>query len=103
MYGSIMRGRVKPGKRSEFEALAREIAPNHHEQGLVRFEVAWEADDPDAVLAIIHFRDKDSYIRNAERPETDRDFRRQLELLDGEPQWIDVEYGVSLETATGSA
>lgn len=29
------------------------------------------------------------------RPETHPDFRRQQEVLDLEPEWIDVEYGVS--------
>ena len=103
MYGSIMRARVRPGKRSELEALMREIAPTHREHGLVRFEAAWEAADPDAFLAIIHFRDRESYVRNTEREGTDSDFRRQLELLDGEPQWIDVEYGVVIGGGTAEA
>lgn len=67
------------------------------------FELAWEEADPDRFLAIIHFRDRDSYLRNAERPETDSDFRKELELLDGEPEWIDVEYGLSLTRAPTTA
>ena len=103
MYGSIMRARVQPGKRSEFEALMTEIASDHRAHGLVRFEIAWEVADPDAFLAIIHFPDRDSYARNGSRPETDADFRRQLELLDGEPQWIDVDFGVLIGTGPTSA
>jgi quinol monooxygenase YgiN len=94
MYGSIMRGRVKPGRRAEMERTFAEIAPRHVEHGLVSGEMAWEVGDPDRFLQIIHFRDRDSYERNAARPETDADFRRQMELLDGDPEWIDVEYGV---------
>jgi quinol monooxygenase YgiN len=97
MYGTIMRGRVKEGRREEFEREFADIAPRHREQGLVSAEIAWEAGDSGRFLEIIHFRDKESYERNAARPETDADFRRQLELLEGEPEWIDVEYGVSTE------
>lgn len=96
MFGSIMRGRVKAGRRQEMEQAFKEIAPAHVERGLVSAEIAWEVSDPDRFLQVIHFRDRESYERNAARPETDADFRRQLELLEGEPEWIDVEYGVSV-------
>jgi quinol monooxygenase YgiN len=95
MYGSIMRGRLKKGRRDEFERMFAELAPVHQEHGLISAELAWEVGDPDRFLEIIHFRDRESYERNAARPETDADFRRQMEFLDGEPEWIDVEYGVS--------
>jgi len=93
MYGTIMRGRVKAGRRAEFERLFQEVAPDHVEHGLHSIELAREDTDPDRVVVIIHFTDRESYRRNADRPETDRDYRRQLELLDGEPEWIDVEFG----------
>ncbi len=31
MYGSIMRARVRQGRREEFERVVREITPAHHE------------------------------------------------------------------------
>jgi quinol monooxygenase YgiN len=92
-----MRGRVKPGRREEMERTFAEIAPAHVQHGLVSVELAWEAGEPDRFLEIIHFRDRESYERNAARPETDADFRRQLDLIEGEPEWIDVEYGISHE------
>ncbi|TMC50230.1 MAG: hypothetical protein E6J14_05095 [Chloroflexi bacterium] len=94
MYGSVMRGRVKSGRRAEYERLVREIAPVHQAEGLQSIDVAWEDKDPDRVVVVIRFRDKESYLRNAQRPETDRDYRRQLELLEGEPEWIDITYAV---------
>jgi quinol monooxygenase YgiN len=99
MYGSMMRARVKPGRREELERLFEEIAPHHLEHGLISAELAWEEHDPNRVVVIIHFRDRDSYTRNAERQQTDSDFRRQLELLDGEPEWTDVEYGTRVASA----
>jgi quinol monooxygenase YgiN len=97
MYGTIMRGRVKQGRREDLEREFAGITPHHREQGLVSAEIAWEVGDSGRFLEIIHFRDRESYERNAARPETDADYRRQLELLDGEPEWIDVEYGISTE------
>jgi quinol monooxygenase YgiN len=98
MYGTIMRGKIKQGRREEFERAFADIAPAHREHGLVSAEIAWESGDPDRFLEVIHFRDRESYERNSARPETDADFRRQMELLDGEPEWIDVEYGVNTES-----
>ena len=95
MYGSIMRARLKPGRRAEYERLFHEIVPVHADEsrGLHSAELAFEAGDPDRVVVIIHFRDKESYLRNADDPRTDADYRRQAEFFDGAPEWIDVEYG----------
>jgi heme-degrading monooxygenase HmoA len=97
-----MRGKVKPGRRDEYERMFAEVSPAHMEHGLVSAELAWEVGDPDRFLEVIHFRDRESYERNADRPETDADYRRQLELLDGEPEWIDVEYGASTHAMVGA-
>jgi heme-degrading monooxygenase HmoA len=97
-----MRGKVKPGRREEYERMFAEIAPDHMAHGLVSAELAWEVGDPDRFLEVIHFRDRESYERNAARPETDADYRRQLEMFDGEPEWIDVEYGASTPAMVGA-
>jgi len=95
MYGSIMRGRIKPGRRADYEKLISELVPNADDygRGLHSVELAWEDNDPDRVVAIIHFRDRESYRANAERPETNADFERQMELFDGGVEWIDLNYG----------
>ena len=41
---------------------------------------------------IVRFKDRESYMANADRSATDAEYRRQLEYLDGEPEWIDVNY-----------
>ncbi len=61
-------------------------------QGMHSYEVAWEDNDPDRIVLIVHFQDRDSYMANASRAATDTDYQRQLEYLDGEPEWIDVNY-----------
>jgi quinol monooxygenase YgiN len=94
MYGTLMRARLKAGRRADFEQFLHEIAPSADDygRGLHSVELAWEDKDPNRVVAIIHFRDRESYLANAQRPETDADFRRQLEYFDGEPEWIDLHY-----------
>lgn len=95
MYGTIMRAKVKPGRRAEYEKVMREMVPTaeSYGQGMHSYEVAWEDGDPDRIVMIIRFKDRESYMANADRPETDAEYRRQLEFLEGEPEWIDVQYG----------
>ncbi len=92
MYGSIMRARVKPGQREAFQRLMQGRVATHQPRGLHSIEVGWEDKDPDRVVAIIRFADKESYVRNASAPETDRDYREMLQYLEREPEWIDLRY-----------
>ena len=94
VYGTIMRAQVKPGRRSEYEQLMREMVPSAeaYGQGMHSYEVAWEEQDPDRVVLIVHFKDRESYMANASRAQTNTDYQRQLKYLEGEPEWIDVNY-----------
>jgi quinol monooxygenase YgiN len=107
MYGTIMRAKVKAGKRAEYEKVMREMVPSPDEygRGLVSFEVAWEDKDPDRMVLIVHFKDRESYIANANRAETNTDYERQLEYLEGPPEWIDVNFAdyVGKPLAEGAA
>jgi quinol monooxygenase YgiN len=93
MYGSIMRGRVKDGRREDFERLMVELSITHlsEHRGLVSVELAWE-EDPNRVVMILHFQDRETYLRNADDPRTQRNYERWSALLDSEPEWIDVGY-----------
>ena len=92
MYGSIMLAKAKEGQedalRSYFEQWSRDVAAFGHQST----ELAWQDDDPRALVAIIRFRDKTSYRANGERPETDAAYRGMLEFIDGEVRWIDLNY-----------
>jgi quinol monooxygenase YgiN len=93
MYGSIMRAKIKPGKKDEYLRLMRDEVPSAEDygQGLYSVEAAFEDKDPDRVVMIIHFKDRDSYIKNADRPETNEQWQKQAALLD-DVEWIDVNY-----------
>lgn len=94
MYGSIMRVRIKKGMKERYVEQLRELVPTAEEygRGLHSVELAWEDEDPNRAVVVIHFTDKASYLANAKRPETDAQFRLQAKHFDGEPEWIDVNY-----------
>jgi quinol monooxygenase YgiN len=94
MYGTIMRAKVKPGRKAEFEKLMQQQVPSAdaYGQGMHSYEIAWEDKDPDRIVMIVRFKDRESYNANADRPETDKEYREMLEYLVGEPEWIDVAY-----------
>jgi len=41
---------------------------------------------------IVHFRDRQSYVKNAGRPETNRNYEEMAKHLEGPPEWIDLDY-----------
>jgi quinol monooxygenase YgiN len=92
MFGTIMRARLKPGRRDEFESLFRESMRTVPADDWVSLETAFEDKDPDRVVLIVRFRDRDSYLRNADDPQTNADYQKMVELFDGPPEWIDVNY-----------
>ena len=103
MYGTIMRAKVKAGRRAEYEQVLHEMVPSAeaYGQGMHSYEVAWEEKDSDRIVMIVHFKDRESYLANANRAGTDDDYRRQLEYLEGEPEWIDVNYAEYVDQPLG--
>jgi quinol monooxygenase YgiN len=92
MFGTIMRARVKPGQRDAFLEQMRSRGNAGRNPGFIAAELAFEDKDPDRVLAVIHFRDRDSYMANAQRPEVDSEYRAMVDYLVEPPEWIDVHY-----------
>jgi quinol monooxygenase YgiN len=93
MYGTVMRARVKKG---QLESLERMFESQREELTLVNgfhsVEFGREDKNPDRVVMIVHFRDRESYVRNAERPETNKNYEEMARHLEGPPEWIDLEY-----------
>lgn len=95
MYGTIMRAKVKPGRKAEYQQAMQAMVPSPEDygRGLVALQIAWEDKDPDRIVMIVFFKDRDSYIANANRPDTNTQYEQQLDYLEGPPEWIDVNYG----------
>ena len=86
MYGSIFNLKPKKGKREE---LINHLKIN---EGKPDGGLAWYVLDPDNngdLVAIAIFKDKESYLANAERPEQHENFMKMMEFLDEEPSWND--------------
>lgn len=86
LYGSIFNLKPKKGKKEELI--------NHLKNDEEKPEggVAWYVLDPDNngdLVAIAIFKDKESYLVNAERPEQHENFMKMMRFLDEEPTWND--------------
>jgi heme-degrading monooxygenase HmoA len=92
MFGTIMRAQCKPGQRDAFIAKMRQRGTAANNPGFLSAEIGCEDKDSDRVVAVIHFRDREGYMANASRPQTDAEYREMLQFLTGPPEWIDVSY-----------
>ena len=89
MYGSIFNLKPKQGKKDE---LISHLKMNEDKpEGGVAWYVLNPDDDGDLV-AIAVFKDKDSYVANAERPEQHENFMKMMDLLEEEPKWKDGQF-----------
>ena len=89
MYGSIFNLKPKQGKKNELI--------NHLKMDEDKPEggIAWyvlNPDDDGDLVAIAVFKDKDSYVANAERPEQHENFMKMMGLLEEEPKWKDGQF-----------
>ena len=86
MYGSIFNLKPKKGKKDDLI--------NHLKNDEDRPEggIAWYVLNPDNdgdLVGIAIFKDKESYVKNAERPEQHESFMKMMDFLDEEPSWND--------------
>lgn len=87
-----MRAQVKAGQRDAFIEAMRRRGTAADNPGFLSAELGFEDKDPDRVVAVIHFRDRESYLANAERPQTDAEYNDMLQYLAGPPEWTDLHY-----------
>jgi quinol monooxygenase YgiN len=92
MYGTIMRAKIKPGQQEAFRRYALEQAGPDSTSGWISSEFAVEDKDPNRIVGIIRFKDKDSYVKNANAPRTNDNYNQMLKFFEAPPEWIDVHY-----------
>lgn len=92
MYGTIMRAKIKAGQQEAFRKFAQRGAAPDPESGWISSEFAMEDKDPDRIVGIIRFRDKQSYVRNANAPSTNDNYNEMVKFFEAPPEWIDVHY-----------
>jgi hypothetical protein len=92
MYGTVMRAKLKAGQQDAFRRFAQQQGSPADASGWVSSEFAVEDKDPRRIVGIIRFKDKESYVNNANAPQTNDNYNQMLTFLDGPPEWIDVHY-----------
>ena len=92
MFGTVARMKVQPGKEQEFiehgERWSRERGSSSGQ--LTSYLVNLDG-KPDEYLMVAIFRDRESYLQNANDPETDRFYQDMRKLLKADPEWNDGE------------
>jgi len=88
MYGSIFNLKVKSGH----EAKLIDIFDKYDKP---EYMVAWFVMNPDEQrdwIGVAVFKDKESYVKNAENPDQHKRFMEMMQHLDAEPTWTDGTY-----------
>ena len=93
MFVQVIRYNVKPdawGKMEEmFRRWQREQAPKA--PGFKGEYLLREKGSPNGCIAVVLFENEQLARQNSERPETNQFHREMLQLIEGEPQFIDTE------------
>ena len=92
MYGTIMRAKIKSGQLDAFRRYSQEQGGPDAASGWISSEFAVEDKDPNRIVGIIRFKDKASYVKNANAPRTNDNYNQMLKYFEAAPEWIDVEY-----------
>jgi quinol monooxygenase YgiN len=90
MYGTIAKLKVKPG---QMQALKSHMASVSSRQapGFLAVNVYQMDADPNELYLTVMFENKETYVANANRPETNADFEKMMRFLVAEPEWRDGE------------
>ena len=91
MYGTVAHAKVKPGRLDDLVAVLDEWTGGTQPDGSVAGYCYSLDRDPNEIVMVVVFRDKASYLANADAPETDGHYRRFRELLEADPEWNDGE------------
>ena len=94
MYGTVANIRVKAGHQGDLTKLIQEWNTDRKPKipGAVTGYLVQLDSDPQDMIIIGIFDNKDLYMKNADDPEQDRWFRRMMEHLESEPDWRDGEF-----------
>ncbi|MGA2514034.1 MAG: hypothetical protein ABSG37_10495 [Candidatus Limnocylindrales bacterium] len=90
MYGTVSRLRI----RKDAEGRLREVMDvmeDRHVEGFITSYVYRLDDDPQDLMLAVLFTDRDAYVRNADDPAQDVQFRELRQLLERDPEWHDGE------------
>ena len=87
MYGTIAKLHAKPGAAEQLS----KIGNDRKRDGYIGSYVFKSDNDPNELWLIAIFKDKATYVANANNPEQDKEFRNLMQFLESEPEWHDGE------------
>jgi len=90
MFGTVARYRLKPGHVDQFMKEMGSFEDDPPE-GWVYHTVFRSTKDPNELWLSVVFESEDAYRKNANSPDMDREYKKMLEHLQGEPEWHDGE------------
>jgi antibiotic biosynthesis monooxygenase (ABM) superfamily enzyme len=88
MYGTIMRGSVRPEDRAALVA-AIEEGERVAIPGFLGSRLLIPDDRADEVWLVVFFTDKEAYVRNAEDPGQNARYMAMREWMSEDPVWVD--------------
>lgn len=88
MYGTVARMKVKPG---ELEQLQKILSSDDQAEGQIAVYTYQLDNDPNELMIAVVFRDKKSYMDNADDPKTDEWYQKVRAHLAEDPEWNDGE------------
>ena len=88
MFGTVANYQLKAGHEQQFLDEMREFE-GQPPAGWVYHTVFRSTKDPNEIWLSVVFESEEAYRMNADSPEMDREYRRMLEHLEGEPEWHD--------------
>ncbi len=94
MYGTIMRGKLKRECVRDFFALGKEWDTFHRKRavGYITSELLYEDAEEGRISLIVHFTNKEQYLKNANSIEQHEFYLRFRACLEEDPVWIDGEF-----------
>jgi len=92
MYGTVARMKVKPGELEQLQKTMQEWdAKGGSVEGAVATYIYQTDSDLNELIMAVLFKDKQTYMANADDPATDEWFQRMRAHLEADPDWSDGE------------
>src|ERR1044072_236818 len=88
MFGTVAKYRLKPGHEKQFMDEMGSFEDNPP-AGWVYHTVFRSSKDPNELWLSVVFESEEAYRKNAGSPQMDKEYRRMLDHLQGEPEWHD--------------
>jgi len=92
MYGTVARMKVKAGELEQLQKSLEDWGDQDPKAvGAVATYIYQLDNDPNELIMAVLFKDKKTYMANADDPKTDEWFQRVRAHLEADPEWNDGE------------